>query len=138
MKDKNMDNFDLKKYLVENKVTTNSKMIPEASYISPEGDLHIEDGENTELGYAIENALDSWPLSDIEMGPDVFVEGLLDYFADFDPTFRQPPGMLKGDTLENEVIATAKAYKEGAIDLKTAVSQFRKTLSNRNYYTGRG
>ena len=138
MKDKNMDNFDLKKYLVENKVTTNSKMMNEASYISPEGDLHIEDGENTELGYAIENALDSWPLEDIEMGPDVFVEGLLDYFADFDPTFEQPPGMLKGDTLENEVIATSKAYKEGAIDLKTAVSQFRKTLSNQDYYTGRG
>jgi len=26
-----MDNFDLKKYLVENKVTTNSKMLTEAS-----------------------------------------------------------------------------------------------------------
>ena len=133
-----MDNFDLKKYLVENKVTTNSKMVTEAGFISPEGDLHIEDGENTELGYAVENALDSRNLSDIEMGPDVFAESLLEYFTDFDPTFRQPPGMFKGDTLEDEVIATAKAYKEGAIDLKTAVSQFRKTLSNRNYYTGRG
>ena len=31
-----MDNFDLKKYLVENKVTTNSKMLTEAEEISPE------------------------------------------------------------------------------------------------------
>jgi len=29
MKDTNMDNFDLKKYLVENKVTTNSRMLVE-------------------------------------------------------------------------------------------------------------
>ena len=131
-----MDNFDLKKYLVENKITTNSKMVTEAGFISPEGDLHIDDGENTELGYAVENALDSWNLSDIEMGPDVFAESLLEYFTDFDPTFRQPRGMFKGDTLEDEVIATAKAYKEGAIDLKAAVLQFRKTLSNGAYYTG--
>jgi hypothetical protein len=31
-----MDNFDLKKYLVENKVTTNSQMLTEAEEISPE------------------------------------------------------------------------------------------------------
>jgi hypothetical protein len=130
-----MDNFDLKKYLVENKVTTNSQMLAEAGYISPGGDLHIDDGENTELGYAVENCLDSWNLSDIEMGPDVFAENLLEYFTDLDPTFYQPLGMFKGDFIEDEAIATAKAYKEGSIDLKTAVSQFRKTLSNRAYYT---
>jgi len=31
-----MDNFDLRKYLVENKVTTNSRMLNEAEEISPE------------------------------------------------------------------------------------------------------
>ena len=31
-----MDNFDLKKYLVENKATTNSRMLSEAEEVSPE------------------------------------------------------------------------------------------------------
>lgn len=34
-----MDNFNLRKYLTENKVTTNSRMVDEAGYVSPEGNL---------------------------------------------------------------------------------------------------
>ncbi len=38
-----MDNFDLKKYLVENKVTTNSKMLNEASQLTPQEDKIYRD-----------------------------------------------------------------------------------------------
>ncbi len=38
-----MDNFDLKKYLVENKVTTNSRMLTEASTLSPAEDRIYRD-----------------------------------------------------------------------------------------------
>lgn len=131
------DKFDLRKYLIENKVTTNSKIIKETSYITPAGTLELDNTENPQLELAIEHSLNSWQISDIETGPDVFAENLLEYFTDYDPTFRQPKGMFRGDYLEDEVTATAKAYKEGAIDLKAAVSQFRKTLSNQNYYTGK-
>lgn len=34
-----MDNFDLRKYLTENKATTNSRIIGETGYVSPEGNL---------------------------------------------------------------------------------------------------
>ena len=58
-----MDNFDLKKYLVENKVTANSKMVDEAGYVSPEGNLNnmpaVPSSGNSDFDTKFEELLDA-------------------------------------------------------------------------------
>ena len=58
-----MDNFNLKKYLVENKATTNSKMVDEAGYVSPEGNLNnmpaVPSSGNSDFDTKFEELLDA-------------------------------------------------------------------------------
>ena len=55
-----MDNFNLRKYLTENKATTNSKLLEEA-YVSPEGNLEdfakVPSSNNPEYDEALDELL---------------------------------------------------------------------------------
>ena len=135
-----MDNFDLRKYLVENKVTTNSRMMNEEedafsfldAYITPINE------PNPQLASKVKAILDSYELSDLEQGIDTFGEALLDYYTDLDQHWPGMPDGMANDLWDAKLRATVKAYKAGTIDLKKAISQFRKVLSNPRHYQGAG
>jgi hypothetical protein len=135
------DNFNLKKYLVENKVTTNSKMLTEAGedpfsfldkYITPVNDA------NPELVTKVKSMLDAYEVSELEQGIDTFGEGLLDYYMEYDQHWPGMPDGMANDLWDAKLLATVKAYKGGTMDIKKAVSQFRKILSNPRNYQGDG
>ena len=57
-----MDNFNLRKYLIENKATTNSRIINEAGFVSPEGNLDnmpaVPSSGNSDFDSKFEKVLD--------------------------------------------------------------------------------
>ena len=132
-----MDNFDLKKYLVENKVTRNSRMINEAKedpfsfldvFITPVNE------HNPQLVAKVKSILDAYEISELEQGIDTFGEALIEYFEDYDQHWRGTPNGMANNLWDAKLLATVKAYKSGTTDIKKTVSQFRKVLSNPRHY----
>jgi len=119
-----MDNFDLRKYLVENKVTTNSRMLSE------------QENTPTEVAAEVLSQLDAFDIEDIKTAPDMVGESLLDYFNE-DPTFDAPEGMFTSELLgQIERIGVAyKKGKKGELEKEATVEALRKALTNPANYT---
>jgi len=132
-----MDNFDLKKYLVENKVTRNSRIINEAKE-DPFSFLDIfitpVDEHNPQLVAEVKSILDAYEISELEQGIDTFGEALIEYFEEYDQHWPGKPNGMANNLWDAKLLATVKAYKNGTADIKKTVSQFRKVLSNPRHY----
>lgn len=101
------DNFDLRKYLIENKVTTNSKMLNEAS-ISPEGNLE-------DFKFSGEPKLDSYQKS-----------LLLDTLPDYTETYLTEKGLedyLRGDEGDGLAALEELGFDGGDIYLSIEASE---------------
>lgn len=125
------NNFDLKKFLIENKLTTNSKLIQEA-YVSPEGNLEdflgTPSSGNSKFDKAFDNLL-QLASDSYGNGPDVIdgLENLIELARDYK---RQIEG--SGDSIDTVIdptselniafLNTAKSTNQDSLDALQMIS----------------
>lgn len=99
-----MDNFDLKKYLVENKVTTNSRMLNEdegenfsVKLLVPTIYFNVETGElaKSKYDFGAESELEDMDITSYSDGEEL-IEWVFDNDYDTAKSFeREYPGLFK-------------------------------------------
>jgi len=126
------------KVVNKKKATPNSRIIKEdeelrsffSSFITPDNE------PNPQLVSKVKTMLDSYEVSELEEGIDTFGEALIEYYNDLDQHWPGAPSGMANDLWDTKLLAVVKAYKKGTLDLKKAVSRFRRILSDEKNYIG--
>ena len=145
-----MDTFDLRKYLVENKVTTNSKMVDEAGYVSPEGNLNnmsaVPSSGNFDFDTKFEELLDAASDS-YDTGEKNLLDGVenvmnlsshflrvIERYPDKDITTIIPPDSESNITYLEALEATAAEDNESALQMMhdRAVQYWKLFMSDKS------
>ena len=124
----------------KNKATTNSRMLKENEELLSFFDSFITPANepNPQLVFKVRTMLDSYEVSELEQGIDTFGEALIEYYNDLDQHWPGEPTGMANDLWDTKLLATVKAYKKGTLDLKKAISRFRRILSDQKNYTQQG
>lgn len=118
-----MENFNLKKFLVENKLTANSKMLKEGVEISPETKSEIA------------SVIESWPPKDVRQTSDHMGEGITQALED--EGIVSPEGMFNNN-MHNALLGLSEEFHNGQLDLESAVQKAVAIAMNpQNYGTGK-
>jgi len=116
-----MENFNLKKFLVENKLTRNSKMLTENEFEDDEmeqwPDVQLSDDARTEIEGAIEN----WVPADVEETSDHMGETITQALQDLDG-YETPEGMFNNN-MHNALLRLSNRFHSGEIHLDHAVEE---------------
>jgi len=118
-----MENFNFKKFLVENKLTANSKMLKEGVELSPEAKEEIE------------GAIENWVPADVAETSDHMGEMITQALEDIDGQ-QLPEGMFNNN-MHNALLELSKEFHNGQLDLESAVQKAVTIVMNpQNYGTG--
>jgi len=117
-----MENFDLRKFLVENKLTTGSRMIKENKfedddemYQSP--DVQLSDDARMEIEGAIEN----WKPADVAQTSDHMGETITQALEDIDG-YEVPEGMFN-NRMHDQLLRLSTRFHSGEIEIDHAVEE---------------
>ena len=117
-----MENFNLKKFLVENKLTTNSKVLKEGVELSPESKEEIE------------GAIENWVPADVAVTSDHMGEGITQALES--DGIELPEGMFNNN-MHNALLGLSAEFHNGQLDLESAVQKAVAIAMNpQNYGTG--
>ena len=102
------NNFNLKKFLVENKLTTNSKMLKENVELSPEAKSEIA------------NAIEIWIPEDVEQTSDHMGESIVQAL-EIDG-IEVPEGMFNNN-IHNALLTLSREFHSGQLELEAAIQK---------------
>ena len=113
--------FDLRKFLTENKMTTNSRIIKENEFEDDEmfqsPDVQLSDDARTE----IEGAIESYPPKDVAVTSDHMGEMITQALEELDG-YEVPEGMFNNN-MHNALLRLSTRFHSGKIDLDHAVEE---------------
>lgn len=116
-----MENFNLKKFLVENKLTANSKILKEGVEISPETKSEIA------------NVIESWIPKDVRQTSDHMGEGITQALEE--EGIELPEGMFNNN-MHNALLALSREFHSGQLEIEAAVEKAIAIATNpKNYGT---
>lgn len=113
------NNFNLKKFLVENKLTTNSRVLNEGIDFSPE------------LKAEVKKSLDVWTPDQLDETSDHFIEEMDEVFSA--AGFETVEGTITPRT-DRAVVKVSTQYHEGTLSLDEAVQALYEIVTNPSYY----
>ena len=103
-----MDNFDLKKYLVENKVTANSKMLNETE---------LEDYLINSAASSFPQLIEKYGIEAVKTAFDVIYENSFGYAYE-----NQASGMEAHEYAEEEILQRVEDFKKHPVDLENLIN----------------
>lgn len=117
--------FDLKKFLTENKLTTNSRLLKEESW----PDVQLSDDARQE----VEGAIESWTPEDLEEDTTIMGEIITQALEEIDG-YSLPEGMFN-DRMDRELVRLSTRFHSGEISLDHAVEEAVTIAMNPKNYS---
>lgn len=119
------ENFNLREFLTENRLTSNSRSLKEEE----EETTNSPQGISPEALSEIQNLFDSWPLEDLEETTDHFIEI---FTTEIIPEFNLgdiPEGTLTYE-LDEKVMEVATQYHKGEIPIEEAAQKLLEIVKD--------